>query len=609
MRLSLPIYRHHRRPCGLPKRRLIRSSEIILVLCIISSLSTTAQISSELGNIFAERDVIRYEEGVTIYLDLLEQASEPPLSDELHKHLQFLDLIISDGDPVRTSLNALRDEKGKPEHVTVLIQWWNQQDPLPATFTNERLIEHLSRVYYAINNYSYPRNELGFDARGEILIRLGWPDTQSEVTLKNNGLYLRPIENTLPRNEFWVYRRIHQDAHYFFVYQSRRRGYKMGTVEDLIPNKFRSRKEDALVLLTWLDEIYQQLAAEHQHYGPMFDAVSNYVSIASSDETQPFYFTKRILQDTRVRDNFHQRSRNENVPSSATEIGRSPMILNPCVRWARFLNPDGATSLNLSWGINPESLSPNRRVIRQLRKKGIEPSEDFLLTSFLITQDSAFAPSNLRLRQYHLNEGASSSFNNKTWVIKDVQDIPNLGVQWEYSWTYRDDQNQLLPSSRLGFHVYRLNSIRTLNGSGQTLEMSDILLTKVDTLGIVQENAPMVEANWNSENPLGIYFEIYFLQFNAEDETSYTVTYEVERTDKSEEPRTSASTTHSSKSATVKENIVLDLSALEGSQPVRITVRITDHTSGEAIERSSLLHLNSRSQSCSSSLQVSEQVN
>ncbi len=568
---------------------------ICIALCTIVCVTARAQTSSELRQIFDEQNVLHYEKAVSIYLDLLQRGSAPPLSEELQQHLQLLKLITPSTGPVRSSLNALQEEIGGIADVTTLMHWWNQQDPIPATFANERIIEHLSRTYYALRHYSHARSEFGVDERGEILIRLGWPDTQTEVKLKNTGLYLRPIEYTLPRNEFWGYRRIHQDAHYFFIYQSKRHGYKTGTVEDLIPNKFRTRQEDAPILLRWLDEIYQQLSVEHEHYGSLFDMVSNYVSIASSDETRPFYFTKQLLREARILDDFHQKSRNEHVPISDTEIARSQVSLHPEVRWARFLEPEGTTRLHISWAVDPQSLRPSRRVIRNFRRSGAQPTEDFLLTAYLITRDELFAPSNLRLRQYHLKDGVNSPFPPRTWVTRGLSGSTNVALQWEYAWTHLDSLNKLLPSAKLGFSVQTLDSIPALNAGGQSLEMSDILLTQLDNEGLPDRNAPVTAPHWDAGNPLGIYFEIYFLRFNDQEQTSYRVAYEIQNIDGIKEPKISTSTAYNSTSTTVKEYIVLDLSAWKKPQPVSITIKVTDDSSGATVERSTLLQLNTRS--------------
>ncbi len=529
-----------------------------------------------------------------MYLDLLQQASSPPLSEELKQHLQLLKLITPETGPIHSSLNALQEETGTSNDIVNLIHWWNQQDPIPSTFTNERIIEHLSRTYHALHHYRHTRSEFGVDERGEILIRLGWPDTRTEIKLKNTGLYLRPVEYTLPRNEFWVYRRIHQDAHYFFIYQSKRHGYKIGTIENLIPNKFRTRQEDASVLLSWLDQIYQQLSVEHEHYGPLFDMVTNYVSMASSDETRPFYFTKQILREARILDDFHQKSRTEHVPLSDTENFRSPVFLNPAVRWARFLESKGTTRLDISWNVDPQSLNPRRSVVRNFRRRGAQPTEDFLLTAYLIMRDENFGPSNLRLRQYHLKEGANSLFFPRTWTIRGLSGNTNVALQWEYAWTHLDSLNNLLPAAKLGFNVQALDSIHALNGGGHSLEMSDLLLTELDEEGMPDRNAPVTTPNWESGKPLGIYFEIYFLRFNDQEQTNYRVAYEIQNIDGTREPKISTSTAYTSGSTTVREHIVLDLSAWQEPHFVEITVRVTDKTSRATVERSTLMQLNTR---------------
>ncbi len=564
------------------------------ILCVIFLPPVFAQTSSELRQIFDQQNILRYEEGASIYLDLLQQASTTPLSEELHQHLRLLKLITPTTDQIRSSLDALLQGTGGPADVIALVRWWNRQDPVPSTFANERIIEHLSRISYAFRHYRHQRSEFGVDARGEILIRLGWPDTQRELKLKNSGLYLRPVEYTLTRNEFWVYRRIHQDAHYLFVYQSKRRGYRIGTVDDLIPNKYRTRQEDAPVLLKWLDDIYQQLSVDHEHYGPLFDTVSDYVSIASSDETRPFYFTKQLLRDARILDNFHQRSRSEHVPISDTEVGRSPVSLRPEIRWARFLEPEGTTRLHISWMIDPKSLRPGRRVTRSLRKNGAQPTEDFLLTAYLVTRNELSAPSNLRLRQYHLKEGVNSPFDPRTWITRWLYGSINVALQWEYAWTQLDSLNNILPAAKLGFHVQALDSMAALNGDGQSIEMSDLLLTKLDEKGTPNRNAPIVKAHWNSDDPLGVYFEAYFLRFNDREQTSYRVSYEIQNADGVGEPKISASTAYNSESSTIKEHIVLDLSEWQQSQLVKLTIRVTDNTSGATVERATRLQLNTR---------------
>jgi GWxTD domain-containing protein len=568
---------------------------------VVFSANAVAQPSSELKRIFDERDASRYADATEIYLSLLQQASEQQISEELVWHLHLLDLIVPPASPVRAALSALQGDTGRHADVATLVQWWHQQDPIPATFVNERLVEHLSRAYHALNNFALKHSPLKVDDRGAIFVRLGMPGQRSEVKLRNAGSHLRPVRHTLARNEFWTYRHINENAHYFFVKKSNRRGYKIAAVDDLLPTQIRTRPEEASILLIWLEEIYRQLSADHEHYGPLYDTVSNYASIASSDGTSAYSFTKQLLQDGNVLHNFHQESRSREVPTSATQVLRSAISLHPCLRWARFLEPEGTTRLNVSWTFNTTSLQPNRQKIRSLQRKGAEPSENFLLTAYLITRKANYAPANLRLRQYYLPDGVNSALPVHTWVTKGIQGSINLALQWNHAWAQPDASGKPQSSAMLGIGVQTLDSIPALNGSGQVLEMSDILLTGLNDKGLPDEKTPVVATSWTPETPLGIYFEAYFLRFNEDEHTNYTVSYEVRNLGDPQKAAIATSTEHESESSTVREHIVLDVSDWQAFHQVDITVRVMDNTSGDTVKRSVVLDPNPQVRTCSGS--------
>ena len=571
-----------------------------MVLSVVFIANAAAQPSSELKRIFDDKDASRYADATEMYISLLKQASEQQLSEELVWHLHLLDLIVPPTGPVRTALSALQGDTGRLADVATLVQWWHQQDPIPATFVNERVVEHLSRAYHALNNFALKHSPLRVDDRGEIFIRLGIPGQRTEVKLRNAGFHLRPVRHTLARNEFWVYRHINENAHYFFVKKSNRLGYKIAAVVDLLPTQVRTRQEEASILLIWLEDIYRQLSADHEHYGPLYDTVSNYASIASSEGASPYSFTKQLLQDGNVLHNFHQESRSREVPISATQVLGSAISLHPCLRWARFLEPEGTTRLNVSWTLNSKSLQPDRQKIRSLQRKGAEPSENFLLTAYLITRKPNYTPASLRLLQYYLPNVVNSALPVHTWVTRGIQGSINLALQWNHSWAQPDASGQPQPSAMLGIGVQTLDSIPALNSSGQVLEMSDILLTALNNEGLPDEKMPVVATHWAPETPLGIYFEAYFLRFNEDDRTSYTVSYEVQNMGDSREAAIGTSTTHESESSNVREHIVLDVSDLQASHQVSITVRVMDNTSGDTVKRSVVLDLNPQSRICNS---------
>ena len=70
----------------------------------------------------------------------------------------------------------------------LLLAWWRRQDPLPASDANERLLEHLRRVAYAEEHYFCDVCPAGYDARGEVYVRYGAPERETEITFDDPQL-------------------------------------------------------------------------------------------------------------------------------------------------------------------------------------------------------------------------------------------------------------------------------------------------------------------------------------------------------------------------------------------------------------------------------------
>ena len=94
---------------------------------------------------------------------------------------------------------------------------------------------------------------------------------------------------------------------------------------------------------------------------------------------------------------------------------------------------------------------------------------------------------------------------------------------------------------------------------------------------------------------LALYFEVYHLTFGADDQTHFMVEYEVTRREKrggiagllgkSKNAVTSARTHYTGHARTTREYILLDSEDWEGEGSLTITVRVTDETTGQQIER------------------------
>ena len=156
---------------------------------------TVQEADAFIWHVFSESEFMRYETATQVYLWLLEQVDQPLTTEEqsiLRKPLRLLSMIMPASEQAETRLaDALtRDDLGTltPGLGERLTMWWRRRDPLPATTSNERIEEHLTRVAFASHKYRRDDDVRGFDDRGEIYIRLGKPSRSKTITLRTAAL-------------------------------------------------------------------------------------------------------------------------------------------------------------------------------------------------------------------------------------------------------------------------------------------------------------------------------------------------------------------------------------------------------------------------------------
>ena len=555
---------------------------IFLVFMLATSTSghaqlTITQMEAAIARVFNEGDILAYEKAADLYLTMLRQAADLSSIDDqevLTHQLGYLSLIMPADDMVRASLEALPKGNGSPQDVLDLVAWWHRQDPLPATLNNERLEEHLFRVYYARQHYADAKDSLGIDDRGRIFIRLGHPWRLSSIKLRSAGLRMQPYEGTLPRNEIWVYRRIHDDAHYLFIQLSRKRPYKLGSTEDLIPPNLRASRRKTTLLLTWLEEVLGQLALEHPHYGTAYDAVTTYMTLPTSDVRPPYFFAKYLMNDIRLRDDHHQVNRARTVPASATQTYGNARQLTPSIRSARFLEPSGITRLEIYWTLDTRQLAPRRRLVNQLRKDGHTPAKEYLLILSATTRGADFAPSSVSNRYYRLPATITGMLPIQMWENQMDMNPLNLAMQWQQYWTRTDSTGRYEPTATLGIGVATIDSIEALRSDGVALEMSDIRPIVLLGESSMDSAVPYAGEEITPATRLGFYFELYHLAYDDDGQTRYEVEYRIAGTEGMQPISTITSYTGSTRTA--REQIMLDVSAWKQPGPITITLSAID---------------------------------
>ncbi len=552
-----------------------------LQLLIVSNLPAQ---EADIARIFTEEEVNSYAEASNVFLEWIGSAADASVGDRaaLVRHLRWIALITPKSSPIHQAAHLLILNQGTPADAQKIVSWWHRQDPFPATLYNERVEEHLFRIYYAQKNYAYRKDSLGVDDRGRIFVRFGKPWRESVIALLDSQLRTLPLEYRLPRNEVWVYRGIHDDAHYLFVQMSRRKPYQIGTSESLIPPNLRGTQRRVETLLTWMEDVFGQLAMVHDHYGTVYDQVVNYNTLPTSVPLRPYEFSQKALQDTRERDDQHQLRRAQTVPTNATQVYGNAVELNPDIRFSRFLDGDGSTRLEVYWGIEVDKIRPSRNMLLRSRQLGQEVSSDLILTAALATRGAGFEPESIQIRRYHLPDGSNSSPRVYSWVTTDYTSTSPVALQWSLHWTV-PDSTPPQPAAPWAIGISALDTLQALRGDGSSLELSDLKLLQLDSLELHSNSIPYIKREILADTPLALYFEAYFLRFNENDQTNYTVEYSLNH-----ENYKSITTSfeYEGYDATIRELMSIDIEQWNRSGPFTLELTVTDQVANTSVSRS-----------------------
>ena len=569
--------------------------------------------------VFERQDSARYAEATAAYLTLLRNLEgrtsqgKDRLSAALQpvkaRHLIPLAFVLPPD--VRADV-GLPDVAAAADSVSLLpgagqrlVAWWRSMDNLPATAPNERLTEHLERVFYVREHFANKKSETGFDDRAEIYIRFGKPSHTKRVTFDLMSLsavtdretgrrYIDPNVPSFPKTELWVYRNIDRTAHYLFVNKPGK-GLRLATSYDVIPSELRIRlrrgRKEKLVLHQAMESMYIDLSLYHaETYGRSLMELDN--------GRLPL---DQLLFQARHEEQQAAYERDEAMPASHSNLFDALDDLPVALRTARFLEDDGTTRTELYWTLPAQALHPSRRLRKRLRKAEAEPSEEYLINLTVAQQTSDYRTRH-RETKHHLVRLADPRADSvvlapQQFVARGDTGQYHLALQWDAHWAYRKDEG-IRPGPKLMIGSYRADTLEALTSDPGRLEMSDLkpLLVPEDAPLDADLASPYPNGAITPETPLALYFEVYHLNFDAGDQTRYTVAYEVTRQEQKgglkglfggkAEKRTSAETEYMGESRTARETILLDLGTWERSGDVAVAVRVTDETTGQTVERS-----------------------
>ena len=594
------------------------------------------------AHLWAAMEANAERRAVRTYLDLLRylgKGADPQSAPVLRRHAAQLRPILSDEEFQRLLVDGNRSDRADEWTFAAdagkwILAWWQWQDPLPATSRNERVREHLQRVAVAHDNFAAPDQVDRLDDRGETYVRFGAPARRTEVPFTDLNFLQEvfrpgvPLDrSSFPDNEIWTYSHIDEAGQYLFV--ARKGTYTLGTAADLLPELLRGpfassgRSQNiAYSSQAAIRHIYEHLSMKYNDRGNVYDDVMQWFSFQDSQRSLsnmrdnlgrgtatrtvgygtgarrvyrtpsmgwPSSAARSSMSGIRQQEQAFAEVRRQRMPTVFTGVDTSVARLPMRIRTSRFLKKNGQTNTILDWGghalrdtLEAMGLFQLDLTTVQYRRGG---SQDTTIKQHHTIAD-------LPTRQ---DVGAVWSTRLPTTSAARAQ----VALQWDL-YAGADSGS----ASVHGRHVRRITTLQALSPDPSRLEMSDLrpmVLRKppAEVAGRLSEaGRPYPFRAVSASASLLLGFEVYHLAFGADDQARYTVEYEVVRRKErtgffsflrgDDETRTATASTYTGTGRRADEYILLEWGTdpPESPQPATVTVRVTDETTGQSVERS-----------------------
>ncbi len=267
------------------------------------------------------------------------------------------------------------------------------------------------------------------------------------------------------------------------------------------------------------------------------------------------------------------------------------------MRAARFLEDDGSTKTELFWSHIPGTLAPTRKQIRDLESLTGSVPDRYLIQMAVVQHKANHERETTNMLRYtavDLPKGSPAPV--QTFDVIAGDSTYHLSMQWSQHRYSDTATGEVEPHEELKLGMQHIQDLGALSSMNDVLEMSDlkpVYLSEDNGVFLAETDEGSSAAppaypfmTITQDTQLGLYFELYHLAFGSDDQTHFTVEYEVERdARRTRKKQTSASSSYTTETRTAKEYIALDLGEYGDRGTLDIRVTVTDDVTKQSVTR------------------------
>jgi GWxTD domain-containing protein len=297
----------------------------------------------DLARLYAENRIEGKEAEITRLVYEVFKNSTPDRHPDLWQRL-FHEIAFLLDEPEQAKFEQALTQPGSRPGL-LLLYFFRREDPFPSTPANEALPVFFQRTALARERFAQALSPRGYDARGDIYVRLGKPwrvHTDHSGIMGDVGWALQPYE-------VWFYNNIHPDLYFTFIRKDGRIYYTLAEGPESIFGSFYkgrrtffNRQNVGETAMSLRDQVYRYLAPSHETFRRRLYDISNTRSNAEALDYSLLHFTNE--------DRKHAAQLDTIAPAVAFSDDYKQKSFPVELSFARFLDADDRMRTEIYYG-------------------------------------------------------------------------------------------------------------------------------------------------------------------------------------------------------------------------------------------------------------------